>query len=148
METDSEAHHPSKCSRLLAHLFELLNDLIWRFSPSEIDVGMTGGYCDRGRRRTTEVDEWDRIGWCSQRGSLDGEVLPGEVDLLASPQIPEDRQKLVRPRVPIVLLQEVTVGALLGTLSTGNHVDQEPPPRLALERRSHLRCQSRRVEAG
>ncbi len=75
-------------------------------------------------------------------------MLPLEVDSLAGPQIADDGEELVSARVAGVLVQEVSVGALLGTLPAGDDVDQQAPLGLALERGAHLRGQGGGVEAG
>jgi hypothetical protein len=62
---------------------------------------------------------------------------------LALPQPGHDVQELRAPLVPGSFTEEVPVGFLLGLLSSGHDVEQQPPAGMPLEGGGHLRGQRR-----
>ena len=119
-----------------------------RFAPGQVDVGVAGRDRARLGRGAAEVQVGHRVGPPGQPGALDPQVLAAVADGLAAPQPGHDVQELPAPGVPLLLVEEVAVGLLLGGLAAGHHVEQQQALRVALERGRHLRGQRRGDQAG
>ena len=64
------------------------------------------------------------------------------------PEAPDDLEELPRAHVALLLGEVVAEGTLFVGVAAGDDVQQEPPMRVPLEGRRHLRGEGRRDEAG
>ncbi len=83
-----------------------------------------------------------------QLAVLDSDVLALEVDRFAGEQIFVDRQEFARHLVTLVMRQKYAVAFVLGRIATGDHIDQQPAVRDAVERRGHAGRHRRRLQTG
>ena len=138
MQADAEAEPAAVPGGLRLDLAQLLADLGGRLAPGEVDVGVLGGDCHGRVRRTAEVDVRDRVGQAGELGAFHLKVLAVAGDRFALPEPGHDVEELAGALVALRLVKEVAVGALLGGLAAGDHVEQQAALRLALEGRGHL----------
>lgn len=151
MQPNPEPQFPGRPPRsaqildLVAHGIELLGDLSGRLTPRQVHVGVFGGHLQRLGRGAAQVDVGPRLGGDDGR-VLHRQVLAGERDRLAGPQLPEDREELGGPLVALGFAEVVTEAALLDVVAAGDNVEQQPIPRDALVRRGRLGNQGRGLQ--
>jgi hypothetical protein len=143
MQPDTEPERPPLLGRQPPDPGDLLGDLGRRLAPSEVHVHVLGGDLPRDRRRSPEVHLGHRVGQPRQLRVLDAQMLTGQIDGLAVPQLPYDLQEFAGTAVPVVLVEEVPVGPLLVALAAGDDVEEQPSAGLPLERGRHLRGERR-----
>ena len=147
MQPDPEPQLPTELGGARPDAVELLGDRRRRLTPGQVHVGLGRRHLNRRRRRPAEI----QVRPHRRRDDLGiGEliVLAVEIDRLAVPQRPDDRQELPGAGVAILLTEVVAEPPLLAVIAAGDDVEQQPPTRHPLKRRRHLRRQRRRGEPG
>ncbi len=93
-------------------------------APSQVDVGVFGGDALGRGRCASEVNGGGALEWLDEPAVFDPIVLALEIEAAASPNSAHDAQKLVGSLVARVVVQEVSVGLLLGGAAAGDDVQQ------------------------
>ncbi|SIM49422.1 Uncharacterised protein [Mycobacteroides abscessus subsp. abscessus] len=142
VQPDPVAQGASARRRGLTHPRDLLPRLGRRLAPGQVHIGQLRGDLQGRRGGPGEVHLRHRVRGIDQTGLLHahplGVVVEGRAVL---PQPAHDPQVLPRAPVAALLVQEVSVGPLLGGLPAGDHVQGQAPAGLGLEGRGHLRGQ-------
>ena len=98
-----------------------------RFAPGQVDVGVPGG--DRARppaRSRRSRPRGTGSGSRPSRAPSTRRCSPSRSTVSPRHSARTMSQELAGPRVALVLVQEVAVGALLVALAAGHHVEQQP----------------------
>src|ERR1700722_1238421 len=147
MQTDAAAQLAANLLGDLAHALKLLGDRLRWYPPSEIDVGLSSGDLQRSGRGAPEIQLRP-----ARRGDdprfVDRVVAAVEGDRLPGPELADDLQELAAALVALLLGEVVAEAPLLGVITAGDDVQQQPPAAHALERRCLMSGEGGRVEAG
>ncbi len=144
MQPDSESYCAAVLLGLLADPLDLLRDGgRWFTPPRQVHIGMPRRHRAGGLRATAKVQRWHRVRWRRQIGFLDVNVFALVRDGFAGPQPAHHLEELIAALIPRVLVEMVTEGTLLVSLSADHDVEQDPTRRVLGERSRHLSRQRR-----
>ena len=136
---------------IAAHRGDLLGNLLRRFTPGEIDIGMFGRGAMAGIGGTAKIDRWVR-GLHRRKnivrfGHTQMITIEG-YSLLATQDAPVDGEKFVGDRIAFVFIDMDAIGRGVIITATGDNVDHQPAIRDAVKGR-RLPCrQGGRDQAG